>query len=88
MSTRRDRRISKWLGQLVEERRILLGRPGWNQNWRHVLIASGQSAEEADALTASDPTYTPVSRPHERELQCQFPRDRTLSSKIHSRIRD
>ncbi len=44
----------EWLGNLVDERRILLAGRLESQGGA-VLIASDMTAEEADALTASDP---------------------------------
>ena len=44
----------EWLGNLVDERRILLAGRLESQGGA-VLIASDMTAEEADALTATDP---------------------------------
>ncbi|MEZ0049157.1 uncharacterized protein YciI [Mycobacterium sp. MAA66] len=44
----------KWLGDLVEQKRILLAGRLESQGGA-VLIAADMSAEDADALTASDP---------------------------------
>lgn len=44
----------EWLGKLVEERRILLAGRLESQGGA-VLVASDMTADEADALTASDP---------------------------------